>query len=63
MGSLGEGSINGLRMPALVGLGQHKAGTSYLFNLLKINPAFLAPKDDRKELYTLGRWPLPDDAF
>ena len=34
---------HGLAKPSLIGLGAHKAGTSYLFNLLKLHPGFLAP--------------------
>lgn len=53
---------NGRKLPALIGLGVHKASTSYLFNLLKLHPKFKPPVQ-AKELMMFAEWPVPTDAF
>lgn len=53
---------DGRRTPALIGLGIHKAATSYLFNVLKTDRSFKAP-DNAKELYMWGKWPVKMDGL
>lgn len=47
-----------LEHPKLMGIGVHKAGTTYLFNLIALSRHFVEPLNGEKELFTMGQWPL-----
>ena len=51
-----------LAHPKLIGIGVHKAGTTYLFNLLALSKHFVAPSTG-KELFQLAQWPLQPTAW